>query len=66
MSTIVRDDTFKLTAFARCAGCAAKLGAGELTRALSSVPVFENHVVPRVVKVEDEFAKVCRPVQLFA
>jgi len=42
MSTIVRDDTFKLTAFARCAGCAAKLGAGELTRALSSVPVFPD------------------------
>jgi selenide,water dikinase len=42
MSTIARDDTFKLTAFARCAGCAAKLGAGDLTRALSSVPVFPD------------------------
>src|SRR3954469_14169260 len=42
MSTIARDDTFKLTAFARCAGCAAKLGAGELTRALSSIPVLPD------------------------
>lgn len=42
MGTITRDDTFKLTAFARCAGCAAKLGAGELTKALSSVPVLPD------------------------
>ena len=42
MSTIARDESFKLTAFARCAGCAAKLGAGELTRALSSVPVMPD------------------------
>jgi selenide,water dikinase len=46
MSTVVRDDSIRLTSFARCAGCAAKLGAGELTRALSSVPI---HADPRLL-----------------
>jgi len=42
MTAIARDETFKLTAFARCAGCAAKLGADDLTRALSNVPVLPD------------------------
>jgi selenide,water dikinase len=32
-------DALRLTAFARCAGCAAKLGMGDLRRALAGVPV---------------------------
>ncbi len=31
-------DTFRLTAFARCAGCAAKMGPGDLSRALAPLP----------------------------
>jgi selenide,water dikinase len=52
MSSIAPDETFKLTAFARCAGCAAKLGAGELTRALSSVPVLPD---PRLLVGRETF-----------
>src|SRR3954466_13497671 len=74
MSTIARDDTFKLTAFARCAGCAAKLGAGELTRALSSIPVLPDArlLVGRetfddagVFRLSDDFALV-QTVDFFA
>ncbi len=31
-------DTFRLTAFANCAGCAAKMGPGDLSRALAPLP----------------------------
>jgi selenide,water dikinase len=31
-------DTFRLTAFAKCAGCAAKMGPGDLARALAPLP----------------------------
>src|SRR3954468_14065576 len=74
MSTVARDETFKLTAFARCAGCAAKLGAGELTRALSSVPVFpdprllvgrETYDDAGVFQLSDDFALV-QTVDFFA
>jgi selenide,water dikinase len=42
----------KLTEFARCAGCAAKLGAGDLTLALSSLPV---HSDPRLIVGRETF-----------
>lgn len=48
----VRDGAIRLTAFARCAGCAAKLGAGELTSALSEVPVLAD---PRLLVGRETF-----------
>jgi selenide,water dikinase len=39
-------EAIRLTAYARCAGCAAKLGAADLTSALSAVPV---HSDPRLI-----------------
>lgn len=54
MSTeaFARDDAIRLTAFARCAGCAAKLGAGELTSALRDVPVLAD---PRLLVGRETF-----------
>ncbi|HTE43937.1 MAG TPA: selenide, water dikinase SelD [Gemmatimonadaceae bacterium] len=43
---------FRLTSFARCAGCAAKLGAGDLTRALSGLPI---HLDPRLIVGRETF-----------
>jgi selenide,water dikinase len=37
-----RDGTIRLTDYARCAGCAAKLGAADLTSALDGVPHFAD------------------------
>jgi selenide,water dikinase len=46
-STLTIDgEAIRLTAYARCAGCAAKLGAADLTAALSSVPVRSD---PRLI-----------------
>lgn len=42
----------KLTAYARCAGCAAKLGAADLTRALSAVPIQAD---PRLLVGRETF-----------
>jgi selenide,water dikinase len=42
----------KLTEFARCAGCAAKLGAGDLTLALADLPV---HTDPRLIVGRETF-----------
>ncbi|HEY4131114.1 MAG TPA: selenide, water dikinase SelD [Gemmatimonadaceae bacterium] len=42
----------KLTAYARCAGCAAKLGAADLTRALSAVPIQSD---PRLLVGRETF-----------
>src|SRR5215468_7749928 len=39
-------EAIRLTAYARCAGCAAKLGAADLTSALSAVPVLSD---PRLI-----------------
>src|SRR5204862_3820259 len=33
-----RQEIFRLTSFARCAGCAAKLGPGDLSKALAGLP----------------------------
>jgi selenium donor protein len=48
----VSDDAVRLTAFARCAGCAAKLGAADLTRALHAVPVRAD---PRLIVGRETF-----------
>ena len=42
----------KLTAYARCAGCAAKLGAADLTAALGAVPVRSD---PRLIVGRETF-----------
>jgi selenide,water dikinase len=42
----------RLTSFARCAGCAAKLGAADLTRALHSVPLQSD---PRLLVGRETF-----------
>jgi selenide,water dikinase len=53
MSTnTTRVERFRLTSFARCAGCAAKLGPVDLTQALSSVPVYAD---PRVLVGRETF-----------
>ena len=50
--TAVGDAPIRLTAFARCAGCAAKLGAADLTQALSTIPV---HADPRLIVGRETF-----------
>ena len=43
MSTsITRDEIFRLTGFARCAGCASKMGPADLSRALAPLPRQED------------------------
>ncbi|MEP6495132.1 MAG: selenide, water dikinase SelD [bacterium] len=53
-STMVETDEapLRLTSFARCAGCAAKLGAADLTRALNGLPV---HMDPRLIVGRETF-----------
>lgn len=41
MTTATRDDVVRLTEWARCAGCAAKMGPGDLKRALA--PLARKH-----------------------
>src|SRR5262245_58471600 len=38
MSNAIAEEPVRLTSFARCAGCAAKLGAGDLSKALEGLP----------------------------
>src|SRR5215510_944407 len=45
-------EAIRLTAYARCAGCAAKLGAADLTSALSSLPVLSD---PRLIVGRETF-----------
>src|SRR5262245_24988807 len=45
-------EAIRLTAYARCAGCAAKLGAADLTAALSAVPVRSD---PRLIVGRETF-----------
>jgi len=45
-------DPVRLTAFARCAGCAAKLGPGDLSRALAAVPSRDD---PRLLVGRETF-----------
>ena len=47
-----RDEPFRLTSFARCAGCAAKLGPGDLSRALSA---FRYDSDPRLLVGRETF-----------
>ena len=47
-----RDELVRLTRFARCAGCAAKLGAVDLALALSGVP---SHPDPRLLVGRESF-----------
>ena len=48
----VASERIRLTAYARCAGCAAKLGPADLTAALSAVPSFAD---PRLVVGREGF-----------
>ncbi len=52
MTAATQDDTIKLTSFARSAGCAAKLGLGDLAEALAGVPV---HADPRLLVGREGF-----------
>jgi selenium donor protein len=45
-------ETIRLTSYARCAGCAAKLGAADLTSALRAVPVRSD---PRLIVGRETF-----------
>jgi selenide, water dikinase len=46
------DEILRLTGFARCAGCAAKLGLGDLSRALQGVPHQSD---PRLIVGRETF-----------
>jgi selenide, water dikinase len=46
------EEAVRLTSFARCAGCAAKLGAADLTRALHAVPLQSD---PRLLVGRETF-----------
>jgi selenide,water dikinase len=52
MTTSTQEDVLRLTSLARCAGCAAKLGLGDLAEALSGVPV---HADPRLLVGREGF-----------
>src|SRR6185437_3163382 len=45
-------ERIRLTSFARCAGCAAKLGAGDLSAALRALPL---HSDPRLLVGRETF-----------
>jgi selenium donor protein len=49
---MISQDTTRLTAFARCAGCAAKLGRLDLSEALAGVPVRSD---PRLLVGRETF-----------
>jgi selenide, water dikinase len=73
-ATISPDETIRLTSFAKCAGCASKMGAADLSLALGSLPSKSD---PRLVvgretfddagifKISDELALV-QTVDFFA
>ena len=48
----VADEAHRLTAFARCAGCAAKLGAVDLSLALGGLPSYDD---PRLLVGRESF-----------
>ena len=52
MATAVAETPIKLTSFARCAGCAAKLGAADLKTALGGLPSFAD---PRLLVGRESF-----------
>ncbi|MES2180226.1 MAG: selenide, water dikinase SelD [Gemmatimonadota bacterium] len=51
-ATTVPGDAIRLTSLARCAGCAAKLGAADLKLALSGLP---SHADPRLLVGRESF-----------
>ena len=53
MSTAeTREELLRLTTFARCAGCASKMGAGDLSSALAALPVKTD---PRLLVGRETF-----------
>jgi selenide,water dikinase len=52
MTGATRDDVIRLTAYARCAGCAAKMGPGDLSRALGAL---ERRTDPRILVGRETF-----------
>ncbi|MDB4917160.1 MAG: Selenide, water dikinase SelD [Gemmatimonadetes bacterium] len=52
MAASLAADTIRLTSFARCAGCAAKLGATDLAEALGHLP---SHADPRLLVGRESF-----------
>jgi selenide,water dikinase len=47
-----REGPFRLTEFARCAGCASKMGPGDLSNALATLPVMSD---PRLLVGRETF-----------
>src|ERR1019366_10602664 len=52
MATATKDDVIRLTQFARCAGCAAKMGPGDLDAALAPL---ERRTDPRILVGRETF-----------
>jgi selenide,water dikinase len=52
MPAATRDDVVRLTQFARCAGCAAKMGPGDLQAVLAPLP---RHTDPRILVGRETF-----------
>jgi selenide,water dikinase len=52
MATATRDDVIRLTQFARCAGCAAKMGPGDLSAVLAPL---ERRTDPRLLVGRETF-----------
>jgi selenide,water dikinase len=52
MTTATREDVVRLTRFARCAGCAAKMGPGDLATALAGL---ERRADPRLLVGRETF-----------
>ena len=52
VATATRDDVIRLTQFARCAGCAAKMGPGDLSAALAPL---ERRTDPRILVGRETF-----------
>jgi selenide, water dikinase len=52
MATATRDDVVRLTQFARCAGCAAKMGPGDLSAVLAPL---ERRTDPRLLVGRETF-----------
>jgi selenide, water dikinase len=51
-TSITSEDLIKLTALARCAGCAAKMGPGDLSKALAALPAISD---PRLLVGRETF-----------
>src|SRR6185312_12238099 len=52
VGTATKDDVIRLTQFARCAGCAAKMGPGDLSAALAPL---ERRTDPRILVGRETF-----------